>query len=72
MTHDPGHPRHPHREIESALINPPDAEASGAGETAMTVVAAAIGNAIVDVTGARLRQVPFTLERVKAALNARA
>jgi CO/xanthine dehydrogenase Mo-binding subunit len=33
--------------------------------------AAALGNAIFDATGARLRQVPFTPERVKAALAAR-
>ena len=57
--------------IESVLINRPDAEAMGAGETSITVTAAAIGNAIFDATGARLRQVPFTPERVKAALDAR-
>jgi len=27
---------------------------------------------VFDATGARLRQIPFTPERVKAALNARA
>jgi len=54
--------------IESVLINRTDAEAAGAGETAITVVAAAVGNAIFDATGARIRQVPFTPERVKAAL----
>jgi CO/xanthine dehydrogenase Mo-binding subunit len=43
----------------------------GAGETGVTVVAAAIANAVFDATGARLRAVPFTPERVKAALNAR-
>ena len=57
--------------IESVLINRPDEEAKGAGETSITLVAAAIGNAIFDATGARIRQVPFTPERVKAALNAR-
>jgi CO/xanthine dehydrogenase Mo-binding subunit len=59
-------------QIESVLINRPDAEASGAGETAITVTAAAIGNAIFDATGARVRQVPFTPARVKGALDARA
>jgi CO/xanthine dehydrogenase Mo-binding subunit len=54
--------------IESTLINRTDAEAAGAGETAITIVAAAVGNAIFDATGARIRQVPFTPERVKAAL----
>jgi nicotinate dehydrogenase subunit B len=57
--------------IETVLINRPDARATGAGETAVTVVAAAIGNAVFDATGVRIRQVPFTAERVKAALNAR-
>jgi nicotinate dehydrogenase subunit B len=54
--------------IETVLINRPDARATGAGETAVTVVAAAIGNAVFDATGVRLRQVPFTPETVKAAL----
>jgi CO/xanthine dehydrogenase Mo-binding subunit len=58
--------------IESVLVNRTDAEATGAGETAITIVAAAIGNAIFDATGARVRQVPFTPDRVKAALDARA
>jgi CO/xanthine dehydrogenase Mo-binding subunit len=57
--------------IESVLINRVDAEATGSGETSITIVAAAIGNAIFDATGARIRQVPFTPERVKAALDAR-
>lgn len=57
--------------IETVLINRPDEEATGAGETSITVVAAAIGNAIFDATGARLRQSPFTPERVKAALAVR-
>jgi CO/xanthine dehydrogenase Mo-binding subunit len=57
--------------VESVLINRTDVEASGAGETAITVVAAAVGNAIFDATGARLREVPFTADRVKRALAAR-
>ncbi|MCU1385941.1 MAG: xanthine dehydrogenase family protein molybdopterin-binding subunit [Acidobacteria bacterium] len=58
--------------IESVLINRTGVEATGAGETAITIVAGAVGNAIFDATGARLREVPFTPERVKAALDARA
>jgi CO/xanthine dehydrogenase Mo-binding subunit len=57
--------------IETVLINQPDEEACGSGETAITVVAAAIGNAIFDATGARIREVPFTPERVKAAIDSR-
>ena len=57
--------------IESVLLNRPDEETKGAGETSITLVAAAVGNAIFDATGARIRQIPFTPERVKAALAAR-
>jgi nicotinate dehydrogenase subunit B len=57
--------------IETVLIDRPEAAASGAGETAITLAAAAIGNAIFDATGARLREVPFTSDRVKAALSSR-
>ena len=57
--------------IETVLINRPDEEAFGAGETSITLAAAAIGNAVFDATGARLRQIPFTPERVKTALDAR-
>jgi len=57
--------------VESVLINRTDVPATGAGETAITIVAAAIGNAIFDATGARIRRVPFTPDHVKAALAAR-
>ncbi len=57
--------------IETVLINRPEERAMGAGETAVTIVAAAIANAVFDATGLRLRQVPFTPERVKSALTAR-
>jgi CO/xanthine dehydrogenase Mo-binding subunit len=56
--------------IEISLLNRTDVPATGAGETAITVVPAAIGNAIFDATGVRLREVPFTPDRVKAALLA--
>jgi len=58
--------------IDAVLINRTEGGVVGAGETSITLVAAAIGNAIFDATGARIRQVPFTAERVKAALAARA
>jgi CO/xanthine dehydrogenase Mo-binding subunit len=57
--------------VETVLINQTDGPAMGAGETAVTVVAAALGNAIFDATGTRIRQVPFTPDRVKAALRLR-
>ncbi len=56
-------------DIEIVLLDRPAAKATGAGETAITLAAAAIGNAIFDATGARVRQVPFTPERVKAAMS---
>jgi len=57
--------------VESVLIDRPGVEAAGAGETAITVVAAAVGNALFDATGVRIREVPFTPERIKAALSTR-
>ncbi len=56
-------------EMETVVIDRRDVEAMGAGETTITLAAAAIGNAIFDATGVRVREVPFTPERVKAALN---
>lgn len=57
--------------VETVLLNPLDKQQMGAGETTITIVAAAIANAVFDATGARLRQVPFTPENVLAALKAR-
>ena len=57
--------------VETTLVNRTGEPATGAGETTITIVAAAVGNAIFDATGARLREVPFTPARVKAALAAR-
>ena len=42
---------------------------SGSTLRFMIPVAAALGNAVFDATGLRLRTVPFTPERVKAALE---
>ncbi len=58
-------------QVETVLIDRRDVEAMGAGETTITLAAAAIGNAIFDATGARIREVPFTRERVKAVLAGR-
>jgi nicotinate dehydrogenase subunit B len=54
--------------VESVLIDTHGVEAMGAGETAITIVAAALGNAIFDATGVRIREVPFTPDRIKRAL----
>jgi nicotinate dehydrogenase subunit B len=58
-------------ELTIELIDRPTEPPLGAGEAACTTVGAALANAVFDATGARLRTVPFTPERVKAALNAR-
>jgi nicotinate dehydrogenase subunit B len=58
--------------IEVVLIDRRDQPLWGAGEAAAVPVAAALGNAVFDATGVRLRRVPFTRERVKAALDERA
>ena len=55
--------------IESVFMAPDGVAATGAGETAITVTPAAIGNAIFDATSARLRDLPFTPDRVKSALR---
>jgi CO/xanthine dehydrogenase Mo-binding subunit len=55
--------------IKIALINRPNEPAKGSGENAMTAIPAAVANAIFDATGARLRRLPFTPARVRAALR---
>jgi nicotinate dehydrogenase subunit B len=55
-------------EVEVVLLNRPDQPALGVGEPSTCTTAAAVANAIFDATGARLRQIPFTPERVKAAM----
>jgi len=44
--------------------------AKGIGESGMLGVAAAIANAIEDAVGVRVTQIPFTPERVLAAIEA--
>jgi nicotinate dehydrogenase subunit B len=56
--------------VELALIDRPDEAPWGAGEPAAVPVPAAIGNAVFDAVGVRLRSVPFTPNKVKAALAA--
>jgi CO/xanthine dehydrogenase Mo-binding subunit len=54
--------------VEIALIDRPGTPAWGAGEPTACAIPAAIANAVFDATGVRLRSVPFTPEKVKAAL----
>jgi CO/xanthine dehydrogenase Mo-binding subunit len=53
--------------LEIELIDRPTVPPVGAGEAACTPVGAALANAIHDACGVRLRTIPFTPERLKAA-----
>ena len=53
--------------VEIILINRKNLAPTGAGEGSMRPVTAAVGNAIYDATGIRLRQAPFTPERLRAS-----
>ncbi len=57
-------------QVDIALIDRPHEPIKGAGEATTVVIAPAIANAIFDATGARLRDVPFTPDRVAAAVRA--
>jgi nicotinate dehydrogenase subunit B len=57
-------------DIQVVLVERPDDPPLGVGESASIPGAAAIANAIFDAIGARVRQVPFTPPRIKAALAA--
>jgi len=51
------------------LIDRPQEKPWGAGEPSAAVVPSAISNAVFDATGVRLRSVPYTPAKVKAALQ---
>jgi CO/xanthine dehydrogenase Mo-binding subunit len=55
--------------IDMVLLNHPEIPSSGAGEPSSRPIAAAIANAIFDATGVRLRRVPFSPDKVKAAFS---
>jgi nicotinate dehydrogenase subunit B len=56
-------------DVEIVLINRPEMQPLGGGEPSIVPITAAIGNAIFDATGVRLRRTPFTPQRVLAALK---
>jgi nicotinate dehydrogenase subunit B len=55
--------------IDVVLVNHPEIAPTGAGEPTIRVIPAAVANAFYDATGVRMRRVPLTPERVKAALE---
>ena len=58
--------------VDIELIDRPGEPAWGVGEPTAVVIPGAIAHAIFDATGARLRSVPFTPDKVKLALAAAA
>jgi nicotinate dehydrogenase subunit B len=54
--------------IEVHVIDQPGTEFLGTGEASQAPTGACLANAFADATGVRLRDVPFTPERVRAAL----
>jgi nicotinate dehydrogenase subunit B len=55
--------------VDVVLIDRPGAPYLGTGEAAQGPTSAAVANAVFDATGARLRRLPFTPDRVKAELG---
>ena len=55
--------------IDITLLDHPEQPPLGGGEAACRPLSAAIANAIFDATGVRMRQVPFTPEKVRAGLT---
>lgn len=56
--------------VEVALIDRPEEKSLGAGEPTHGPLAAAIANALADATGVRMRDMPFTWDRVRQAVLA--
>lgn len=55
--------------VEVHIIDRPGQPFLGTGEAAQGPAAAALANAIADASGARLREIPFTPQRVKDAIG---
>jgi isoquinoline 1-oxidoreductase len=52
--------------LETVLVDRKDLPSAGAGETPIVGLAPAVGNAIFDATGDRLRSLPMALNGLKA------
>ncbi len=55
-------------EIDTEIVHAPDLPTLGMGECTFGPTAAAIGNAVAHALGTRIRDMPFTRERIEAAL----
>jgi CO/xanthine dehydrogenase Mo-binding subunit len=55
-------------EIETVVVDAPDHPTLGMGECTMGPTAAAIGNAVAHALGVRIRDMPFTRERIARVL----
>jgi len=55
-------------QIETVILDAKDSPFQGGGEPPIICMGGAIANAVFDATGARLLQLPMTLERVREAL----
>jgi CO/xanthine dehydrogenase Mo-binding subunit len=56
-------------EVLVEFINRPEEESFGVGEGVTGIIAPAIGNAVFNAMGIRIRDLPFTPDRVIAAIN---
>lgn len=56
--------------IETLLVDNPEIGPQGGGEPAITTTGAVVANAIHDALGVRLRELPMTPARIRAALEA--
>jgi CO/xanthine dehydrogenase Mo-binding subunit len=59
-------------DVDIQLLDYPDEPPMGAGESASVPSAAAVANALFDALGVRMREVPFTPQRVLKALESAA
>jgi len=55
--------------VEVEIVSRPDCPAVGVGEAAQGPTAAAIANAVFDALGIRVRELPLTGERIRAAME---
>ncbi len=53
-------------ELDIHLLNRPDIDSAGAGETPIIAVAPAVANAVCQATGVRLRSMPLRVAELKA------